>query len=78
MTQKVREYFKKCPADNRRLANHTGTQLARGGIDDMALLCELLESDPDKILSIRNIGPKSMGVIRSACAAYRSERGGAG
>lgn len=78
MTQKVREYFPKCSADNRRLANHTGTQLARGGIDDMDLLCELLEHDPDRVLGIRNIGPKSMGVIRSVCAAYRSERGGAG
>lgn len=78
MAQKVREYFQKCSADNRRLANQTGTQLARGGIDDMALLCELLESDPDRILSIRNIGPKSMEVIRSVCATYRRERGGAG
>lgn len=78
MTQGVREYFKSCPADNRRLANYTGIQLARSGIDDMALLCELLESQPERIVCIRNIGPRSMSLIHRVCAAYRSERGGAG
>jgi len=74
MAQDVREYFKVCPADNRRLANYTATQLARGGIDDMDILCELAEKQPEKILNIRNIGPKSMCIIRSVCTIYHKER----
>lgn len=78
MVQDVREYFKVCPADNRRLANHTATQLARGGIDDMAILCELVENQAERILNIRNIGPKSMDIINRVCATFRKEMGGAG
>jgi len=78
MTQDVRQYFKGRSADSPWLAERTGTQLARSGIDDMALLCELLESQPEKLLDIRNIGPKSMLVIQMVCAAYRKERGDAG
>ena len=74
MTQDVRQYFKGRSADNPWFAERTGTQLARGGIDDMALLCELLESDPNRILSIRNIGPKSMVVIEKVCERYHNER----
>lgn len=77
MTQDVRQYFKSHPADNLWLAERTGTQLARSGLRDMDTLCAMLEQEPEKLLDIRNIGPKSLSVIQSVCAAYRSERGGA-
>ena len=67
--QNVREYFKNSPvAKEGGLA--VGIQLARGGIADMDALCALLEEYPDKLLAIRNIGPKSMAVIRSVCEDY--------
>ena len=77
MTQDVRQYFKGRSADSPHLAERTGVQLARSGLSDMDTLCTLLESQPDKLLAIRNIGPKSMVVIQMVCAAYRSERGDA-
>lgn len=78
MAPSVREYFKACPTDNHRLANYTATQLARAGIENMTLLCDLVENQSEKLLNIRNIGPKSMLVIQMVCAAYRRERGDAG
>ncbi len=75
MTQDVRQYFKSHPADSPWLAERTGTQLARSGLRDMDTLCAMLEQEPEKIEQIRNIGPKSLLVIQSVCAAYRSERG---
>lgn len=74
MAQDVREYFKNCPSGGQRLAVQTATQLARGGVSDMDVLCRLLAHEPEKLLQIRNIGPKSLNVIRSVCAAYRGER----
>lgn len=78
MTQDVRQYFKERSADSPWLVERTGVQLARGGLSDMDTLCDLLENQPEKLLEIRNIGPKSMGVIEKVCATYRSERGDAG
>lgn len=67
--QNVREYFKNSPvAKEGGLA--VGTKLARGGIDDMDTLYTLLKDDPEKLLAIRNIGPKSLSVIRSVCEDY--------
>lgn len=67
--QNVREYFKNSPvAKEGGLA--VGIQLARGGIDDMDTLYTLLKDDPEKLLAIRNIGPKSLSVIRSVCEDY--------
>ena len=76
MTQEVRSYFAACHALDAS-AGAIGTKLARGGIADMDALCALLEEYPDKLLAIRNIGPKSMAVIRGICEVYRSERGDA-
>lgn len=77
MKQDVRQYFKSYPADSPWLAERTGTQLARSGLRDMDTLCAMLEQEPEKLLDIRNIGPKSLLVIQHICAAYRSERGDA-
>ncbi len=74
MTQDVRAYFAGCPVLGKSTAA-TGVKLARGGVDDMDALCDLLEHQPEKLLGIRNVGPKSMIVIRNVCEAYRSERG---
>ena len=74
MTQDVRQYFKERSADSPHLDERTGFQLARGGLSDMNTLCELLENQPERLLAIRNIGPKSMLLIETVCAAYRSER----
>ena len=75
MTQDVRQYFKSHPADSPWLAERTSFQLARSGLRDMDTLCAMLEQEPEKLLDIRNIGPKSLLVIQSVCAAYRGERG---
>ena len=73
MTQDVRAYFAGCPVLGKSTAA-TGVKLARGGLSDMNTLCELLENQPERLLAIRNIGPKSMLLIETVCAAYRSER----
>lgn len=77
MTQDVRQYFKAHPEETPRLTERTGTQLARSGLREMDALCALLENEPEKLLDIRNIGPKSLLVIQRVCAAYRRERGDA-
>lgn len=77
MTQDVRTYFAACHALDAS-AGAIGTKLARGGIADMDALCALLEEYPDKLLAIRNIGPKSMAVIRSVCGDYRRRKDGYG
>ncbi len=74
MTKDVRQYFKERSADSPWLVERTGVQLARGGLSDMDTLCELLENQPEKLLDIRNIGPKSMGVIEKVCERYHNER----
>lgn len=78
MTQDVRQYFKERSADSPHLAERTGVQLARSGLNDMDTLCTMLEQEPEKVEQIRNIGPKSMAVIQKVCVAYQSERGDAG
>ncbi len=42
----------------------------------MDTLCRLLEQEPEKLLDLRNIGPKGMAVIRKVCACYDRETGG--
>lgn len=76
MAQEVRAYFAGCPVLGKSTAA-TGVKLARGGVDDMDALCDLLEHQPEKLLGIRNVGPKSMLLIEKVCAVYRSERGDA-
>lgn len=53
--------------------NRTGNQLARSGISDMDMLCEMLENTPEKLLGIRNIGPQSMATIQRVCTAFRRQ-----
>ena len=74
MTQDVRQYFKGRSADSPWLAERTGVQLARSGLSDMDTLCNLLENQPEKLLAIRNIGPKSMLLIEKVCERYHNER----
>ena len=75
MSQDIREYFRKCTVTGSKRTVYTGTQLARSGISDMDALCVLLEQEPEKLLGMRGIGPKSMEVIHEVCACYQSERG---
>lgn len=76
MTQDVRTYFAGCPVLGKSAAA-TGVKLARGGVCDMDTLCRLLEREPEKLLSIRDIGPKSMALIQSVCKVYHTDGGGA-
>lgn len=75
MNQDLRNYFKKYIQNTQRPVATIGTQLVRSGIDDMDTLCRMLENEPEKVRSIRNIGSKRMEIISSICADYRSERG---
>ena len=75
MPQDIREYFRKCTVTGSKRTVYTGTQLARSGISDMDALCALLEQEPEMLLGMRGIGPKSMEVIHEVCACYQSERG---
>lgn len=77
MTNDIREYFKIYISHDPRFARRTGTQLARGGVCDMDTLCRLLEREPEKLLSIRDIGPKSMALIQSVYKVYHTDGGGA-
>lgn len=77
MAQEVREYFKNFSLGGQGRTVQTGNQLARGGIEDMDTLCTMLKHEPERLLKIRNIGPRSMAIVQSVCAAYRSERGDA-
>lgn len=63
MSRDLREYFKRHSVAGEKRAGYTGTQLTRGGISDMDALYRLLEQEPEKLLGLRNIGPKSMEVI---------------
>ena len=75
MPRNIREYFKNAPVSRHKYSVRIGTQLARSGIGNMDALCKLLEQEPEKLLGMRNIGPKSLEIIREVCAAYRGERG---
>lgn len=77
MLWEVREYFRNAPVSRHKCSVRTGTQLARSGITDMDALCRLLEREPERLRSLRNIGPKSMELICEVCAAYQNERGDA-
>ncbi len=74
MGRDVRRYFNGYASNHEKRARQVGTQLARGGVEDMDTLCDLLISEPESLLKIRNIGKKSMDVIRSACEMYLGER----
>ena len=85
MPKDIREYFRKCTVTGSKRTVYTGTQLARSGISDMDALCALLEQEigrascreqePEMLLGMLGIGPKSMEVIHEVCACYQSERG---
>ncbi len=75
MEQDVRGYFSRfASSGDVRLARYTGSQLARGGVENMEILCALLADSPEKLLKIRNIGVKSMAVIQRACERYLGEK----
>jgi len=75
MPKDIREYFRKCTVTGSKRTVYTGTQLVRSGISDMDALCALLEQEPEMLLGMLGIGPKSMEVIHEVCACYQSERG---
>lgn len=74
MAQDVLEYFTSYLYGGKGNVVRVGTQLARGGITDMDVLCRLLEQEPTKVLAIRNIGEKSMALAQLVCNAYRRDR----
>ena len=47
-------------------------ELRRNGVKDMKSLCVLMEQNPEKVRSLRNIGDKSMDVIRDIIKSYVS------
>lgn len=78
MSRDLRQYFhsvarKTSSSDSNfvRAAN----ELCRAGITDMDSLCRLLNEEPAKIVAIRNIGAKSISLIKIICATYCRERG---
>lgn len=74
MSRDILEYFKNVPVSRHKCCIRTGTQLARNGIGDMETLCKLLEREPERLMDMRNIGPKSMMLIREVCKDYQNER----
>ena len=76
-TWEILQYFNNyaaCADVDKRMLTKTGTQLARSGLNDMEILCEMLEHEPGKVQKFRNIGPQSIIAIQKVCKAYRQER----
>lgn len=68
-------YFKNAtvPKARKSLALRAGKELCRGNVSSMDELAAMCESGPEKLLSIRNIGEKSVTVILEVCAMYNEE-----
>lgn len=73
----VKAYFTACEqafSAQRAQLRRLSLALCRGGVKNMEQLCAMQRAEPEKLLEIRSIGAKSLGLIAAVCARYEENR----
>lgn len=75
MENEIRAYFstRDGAGYDGQLLRYCATQLCRAGVVDMPSLCRLVGEGSHMLLGLRNIGLKSLTLIRAVCIDFLQE-----
>lgn len=69
----LKEFFTLCEEQTpskRTELRRTSFALRRNGVATMEELCQLLSHSPEKIAELRDVGAKSLALIKEVCLLY--------